>query len=160
MAEPYSRYVLWLSQEFMERYASLFPYPFTDKQAAASMLRTGGTKWEHLGELFRNGVLEAELQADGWQSAVIGNTMVLLTQIKRATDDRAARTLQAEKPELLDRALRYMEENLARKITMAEVAHHLFVSESTLSQLFRRKMGVSPAAYRKNAVQNQTGEIS
>lgn len=27
-------------------------------------------------------------------------------------------------------------------------------------RLFRRKMGVSPAAYRKNAVQNQTGEIS
>lgn len=143
MAEPYSRYVLWLSQEFMERYASLFPYPFTDKQAVASMLRTGGTKWERLGELFLNGVREAELQADGWQSAVIGNTMVLLTQIKRATDDRAARTLQAEKPELLDRVMAFVERNYGSAFTIETLAGEFFVSGSTISHLFKQKLGVS-----------------
>ena len=74
VSEPYKRYVLWISREFMEQYAQLFPYPFTDKQAHASMLRTGGTIWnECLAELFRTGVLEAEQMADGWEAAVIGN---------------------------------------------------------------------------------------
>lgn len=147
MAEPYTRYVLWLSQEFMDRYAALFPYPFTDKQHRASMLRTAGTPWEDLGELFRAGVREAEQRRDGWQAAVIGNTMVLLTQIKRATDQPSARALTAEKPELLDRIMAYVEENFSRNFTIAELAAHFFVSSSTVSHLFRQKLGVSFGRY-------------
>lgn len=143
MASPYKRYVLWLSPEFMLRYAGLFPYPFTEKQAYASMLRTGGTRWESLGELFRMGVQEAEQQADGWEAAVVGNTITLLTQIKRATDDRTARALEAEKPELLDRIMAFIEENYAKGITIGELAKHFFVSSSTVSHLFKQKLGVS-----------------
>lgn len=32
-----------------------------------------------------------------------------------------------------------MEEDLARKITLEDVAHRLYVSESTISQTFRKK---------------------
>ena len=143
MTEPYKRYVLWLSPEFMEHYAGLFPYPFTEKQSYASMLRTGGTAWEHLGELFRTGVQEAERQADGWEAAVIGNTITLLTQIKRATDERSARTMKAEKPELLDRITAYVEENYPRSVTIDDLAKHFFVSSSTISHLVKKKLGVS-----------------
>lgn len=143
MEEPYKRYVLWLSVEFMQQYASLFPYSFSDKQTRASMLRTAGSDWEHLGELFRAGVEEAERQADGWEAAVIGNTMQLLTQIKRATDGQSARTLHAEQPQLLDRITNYVEENYARPITIEEMAKHFYVSSSTVSHLFKQKLGVS-----------------
>ena len=143
MTEPYKRYVLWLSPEFMEHYAGLFPYPFTEKQSYASMLRTGGTAWEHLGELFRTGVQEAERQADGWEAAVIGNTITLLTQIKRATDERSARTMKAEKPELLDRITAYVEENYPRSVTIDDLAKHFFVSSSTIRHLVKKKLGVS-----------------
>ena len=143
MAHPYKRYVLWLSPEFMEQYTGLFPYPFTEKQAYASMLRTGGTRWENLGELFRMGVQEAEQQADGWEAAVVGNTITLLTQIKRATDDRTARALEAEKPELLDRIMAFVEGNYAKGITIGELAKQFFVSSSTVSHLFKQKLGVS-----------------
>ncbi len=143
MPEPYKRYVLWLSPEFMERYAELFPYPFTQKQHTASMLRTGGTKWENLVELFRIGVQEAEQQADGWEAAVVGNTITLLTQIKRATDEHSARTLEAEKPELLDRIMAFVEKNYASSITISEMAKEFFVSSSTISHLFKQKLGIS-----------------
>ncbi len=143
MAEPYKRYVLWLSQDFMDRYAGLFPYPFTEKQAYASMLRTGGTQWEHLGDLFRAGVQEAEQQSDGWEAAVIGNTMMLLTQIKRATDGHTAQALQAEKPELLDRIMAFVEHNYAKSITIGELSGQFYVSGSTVSHLFKQKLGVS-----------------
>lgn len=143
MSEPYERYVLWLSMEFMEQYAQLFPYPFSEKQAHIGLLRTAGTKWESLGEQFLNGVREAELRADGWEAAVLGNTMLLLTQVKRATDQRSARSLRAEKPELLDRLMAHIEENYTGQINISDLAKQFYVSSSTVSHLFKEKMGIS-----------------
>lgn len=143
MAGPYSRYILWLSQHFIENYAQLFPYPFSEKQTYVGMLRTAGTKWEHLGELFHNGVQEAERQADGWEAAVIGNTMILLTQIKRATDERSVRVMKAESPELVDQITAFIEEKYATRFTITDLSRKLYVSNSTISHLFKQKMGVS-----------------
>lgn len=143
LPHPYSRYVLWLSPEFMEHYARLYPYSFTEKQGHVGLLRTGGTKWEYLGDVFQVGVREAEQQNDGWEAAVIGNTMMLLTQIKRATNERSARTLKAEKPELLDRITAYVEGHYADPITIGALAKEFFVSSSTVSHLFKQKLGVS-----------------
>ena len=147
MSEPYRRYVLWLSAEFMDFFAALFSYPFTEKQAQASLLRTGGTRWEQLGKLFRAGVEETERQADGWEAAVIGNTMQLLTQIKRATNARSAQFMQAEKPELLDRITAYIEANYSSEINIRDLSRQFYVSESTISHLFKQKMGVSLYRY-------------
>ena len=143
MTEPYQRYVLWLSPEFMAAYAQLFPYPFTEKQKTVGMLRTGDTKWESLGELFRMGVQEAEQADDGWEAAVIGNTITLLTQIKRATHERSVGALEAEQPELLDRIMAYIEESYGKSLSVSEVARAFFVSSSTVSHLFKQKIGVS-----------------
>ena len=141
MPEPYSRYVLWLSPEFMEQYAKLIFG--TDKQTQTSMLRTKGTRWEFLKEMFRAGVLESEKQLDGWEAAVAGNAVILLTQLKRAVADRSAEALKAEKPELLDRIMAFVEDRYAQQITIRELGRRFFVSESTVSHLFKQKMGVS-----------------
>ena len=143
MTEPYSRYVLWLSAEFIEGYAQLFPYPFTQKQNTVGMLRTGDTKWESLGELFRIGIQEAEQNADGWEAAVVGNTITLLTQIKRATDEQSVRAMEAEKPELLDQIMAYVEKQYSMPLSVGTVAKRFFVSSSTVSHLFKQKIGVS-----------------
>ncbi len=144
ISEPYKRYVLWMSQEFMEHYEALFPYLFSEKKNSPSMLRLGGTKWNDLiAQLFRTGVEEAEGQADGWEAAVIGNTITLLTQIKRATDDRTAKALEAEKPELLDRIMEYVETNYSHDIVIGEMAKEFYVSASTISHLFKQKLGIS-----------------
>lgn len=143
MAEPYVRYLLWLSQEFLEWYAMLFAQPLSEKQAHVGMLRTAGTKWEHLGELFRAGVQEAERQEDGWEAAVVGNTMMLLTQIKRATEERSVRAMEVEHLELIDRIAVFIEENYMTHFTIGELARQMDVSSSTVSHLFKQKMGVS-----------------
>ena len=135
MQEPYRRDVLWLSHEFVAFMPQFPPEP--------QLLRTAGTRWEFLGELFRNGVLESEQRRLGWEEAVLGNTIQILVYIRRALDDRSATPLHVEQPELLDRVLAYVETHLARKITLADVAKHFWVSQSTISQIFRNKMGVS-----------------
>lgn len=139
---PYRRCVLWLSSEFLEEYARLFPYPFSEKQKTVGMLRTSGTAWESLGALFRSGVQEAEQAADGWEAAVFGNTVTLLTQIKRAADERSIRAMEAEKPELLDRIMAYIEERYSTPLSVGEVAKKFFVGSSTVSHLFQQKIGV------------------
>ena len=143
MTEPYTRYVLWLSQDFMERFSSLYPYPFPRTYGNLGLLRTGGTRWESLGELFATGVRESEKQADGWEAAVIGNTMMLLAQIKRATEGRDLPAMKAEQPQLLDELTAYVETNFAEPITIAALAKTHFVSSSTVSHLFKQKLGVS-----------------
>ena len=144
LTEPYKRYVVWMSPKFTEYFAEVFPGAASDRRVKAGLLRTGGTQWEEiLVELFRNGVKEAEQKAEGWEAAVIGNTVTLLTQIMRAIKDWGARELQAEKPELLDRIMAVVESKFATDITLGEIANELYVSSSTVSHLVKQKLGIS-----------------
>lgn len=143
MTEPYKRDVLWISVEFFDKLRESFQDQRLYESTGTRLIRTAGTQWENMGELFRLGVLEAERQDVGWEAAVTANTLMLLIQLRRAVIDKNARPLKAEKPELLDQVLAYIEENLDKKITLADVAHRFYVSESTITQTFRRKLTVS-----------------
>ena len=142
LQEPYQRYVLWLSAEFVENFTAVYAPPGMQVNYG-TLLRTAGTKWELLGGYFRRGVWEAENQAAGWQAAVIGNTITLLTLMGRSIQERTASVLKAEKPDLLNEVLSYVENHLSEKITLEETARHFYVSVSTITQLFRQKMGTS-----------------
>lgn len=143
MQEPYQRYVLWISPEFYGWFRRTFPGEATLGGPGGQLLRTVGTQWEYLGDLFRYGVEEAEGSQPGWEAMVASNAVKILVTLHRMAGDRGAHILQAEKPELLDRIMAYIETNLSGRITLGDTAHHFYVSESTVSQLFRRKMGVS-----------------
>ena len=142
MQEPYERYVLWISQEFIDQFARMYATG-AEKLAGGTLLRTGNNKWELLGGYFRRGVWEAENQAPGWQAAIIGNTITLLTLMSRSIKERTASVLKAEKPDLLNEVMTYIELHLNEKITLEETAKHFYVSISTITQLFRQKMGTS-----------------
>ena len=105
MAQPYKRYVLWLSTDFLLNYAKLLPVIPSTQTAYCTLLRTAGTKWTFLEGLFLQGIREAEKQKPGWEAAVVGNTITLLTHLMRAISDRSASPLAAEKPILLDRLI-------------------------------------------------------
>ena len=147
MTEPYTRYVVWMSAEFMHWYGGLYPQALTEKQSNINMLHTSGAQWEHLRNLFHLGVQEATQRKDGWESAVIGNTMMLLTAIKRAADEQSALKIKAEKPELLDRLTAYVETHYAEPISAEKLGREFFVSSSTVSHLFKQKLGVSFYCY-------------
>ena len=143
MAEPYRRDVLWISTELMDQLELLVPQEARLHAQESRLLRTAGTRWEFLGELFRHGVREFENQEAGWEEIVLGNTIQILVYLRRALQDRSAAPLKAEKPELLDQALAYIETHLAEKITLGDIARHCWVSQSTITQTFRNKLGVS-----------------
>lgn len=143
MTEAYRRDVLWLSQEFESVLFSTFPeiknYPRFEPQ----LLRTAGTKWDFFGDLFSKGIHEAANKEVGWQLSVLGNTLLIISSIYRALADGSIRGLEAEEPQLFDRIIAYVEAQYATRITLEDTARQFFVSSSTISQLFRDKMGVS-----------------
>lgn len=147
MAEPYKRDVLWVSQEFVDMMSSQFPDDTALERDRSVPIRTAGSRWEFIGTLFRNGVKEAEKQAPGWEVAVLGNTMMIFANLKRAYIERSAGILKTEKRELLDEINAYIEENFASPLTLETVAKHFYISQSAVSHLFKQKMGVSLYRY-------------
>ena len=73
----------------------------------------------------------------------MGNTLQLLTQIWRATAVPSMPSMHVEAPELLDRITAYIESHYAGSITIGDLSRVFYVSSSTISHLFRQKLGVS-----------------
>lgn len=143
MTEPYSRDVLWINSDFMQSFLRCSPDFMENSDHFPVLLRTAGTHWSFLCDLFHTGVKEAEQEESGWEALVIANCIAILTYLHRFSRDMHTKPLRAEKPELVDQVLTYVEQHLSGKITLADIAHHFFVSESTITQTFRKKMGVS-----------------
>lgn len=136
----YRRYVLWLSPLFMKAVMPLFPdYDFSKPR----LLRTLGTKWAILKDKFHAGILEAEQKRPGWNAYVYGNTLELVTMLYRATVDKKSMQLKSEKPELLEKILTFIESNLSENLSLDNTGRRFFVSRSTISNTFRKEMGIS-----------------
>jgi len=145
MYRPYERIVMWINadvlQQFYQKWQELLPDVF--QWRSPYLLRIGGTYWEApIHEVFQRSCMESEKRHIGWEAALYGNTTLLVTYINRALsgDKRLA---SSEKNDLLDELLSYVEHHLQEKISIASAAHHLLVSESTVTQLCRKRLGTS-----------------
>lgn len=143
LQEPYVRDVIWISDEFVQMLTLTTPDIASNRLNDPFLFRTAGTSWEFICELIRDGVKEAEAANFGWSSLVAANTIEILIQLIRARLETPVNPMKAEKPELLDQVLTYVEEHLTEKISLADIARQFYVSESTIGQTFRKKMGIS-----------------
>lgn len=141
--EPYIRDVLWLSEDFMKMLDLTTPELQSHPFNTPFLFRTAGTGWEFLCDLIRSGVKEAESGQFGSGSLVAANTTTILIQLVRAGLNSPVKPLEAEKPDLLDQVLSYVEIHLSEKITLSDIARQFYVSESTITQTFRKKIGIS-----------------
>lgn len=141
--QPYDRDVLWISEAFMNSIVPMLSNMNPEQFSRPGVFRSTGTRWEYICDLFRKGVAEAENGAQCWEAIVCANALTILAHLSRASFDIHAKPMKAEKPELLDRVLAYIEVHLSERLTLADIAHHFFVSESTITQTFRKKMGIS-----------------
>ena len=143
MSEPYKRYVIWLNAQFVRHLMEQFPDLRSYTQFRGNLIRTAGTRWEFLADLFRSGVQEAESNSAEQEAIIVANTIHLVAQIHRAITQDGSANLNAERPELLDQLLAYVDQHYPERITMEDVARHFWVSQSTITQVFRNKLGAS-----------------
>ena len=142
MSEPYRRHVLWISPDFFSLLSSMLLLDSSTEKGFPLLIHTGGTEWEYLGgQYFRRCVQECEQQQYRYDAMVFGIAAKLAVQLSRFLQSQ--NTELPEKPELLEQIIHYVEAHLAERITVADIAARFWVSPSTFSQLFRKKMGVS-----------------
>ena len=145
MKIPYERIVLWVNGERMAEFFSRWPELSLQQRGNCRqyLLRTAGMAREReLREAFQRGCRESEKRLPGWEAALYGNTNLLLTMLLRAMDGRVE-TPRREKTELLDALLTFVSEHLQEKITVSDTARHLHVSESTVTHLCSKRLGLS-----------------
>ena len=143
MTDPCLVDILWISTKFIETVAYLMPEWFRVEARNYILHRTSRSSRRFLVDLIHNSIDEIERKASGWELIIAGNTMAILAQLWRSYTDVNTKQDHIEKPELLDRVVTYIEENLEEKITLSAIAQRLYVSESTISHVFQQKMGVS-----------------
>ena len=143
LTEPYIRDVMWISTEFLGQLKRYFPELAHEPLMYSALLQIEEVNREPLAWFFEQGIRESQRDSEERDMAIMGNAILLLVQLRRSRLKNEAMLAKAEKPGRLDQVLQYIEDNLSRKITLEDVARHFFVSESTITQLFRRKMGDS-----------------
>lgn len=145
MQRPYERIVLWVNAERMAEFFARWPELNLYQQLHRRhyLLRTAGmTQERDLREAFQRGCRESEKRPPGWEAALYGNTNLLLTYLIRAMNGKGEQPLR-EKTELLDELLGFVSEHLQEKITVSDTARKLHVSESTVTHLCRKRLGLS-----------------
>lgn len=143
MTEPYIRDILWLNEDFLQLLTNTMPDLPMGSFREPFLFRTAGTGWEFICDMIHRGVKEAEAGQPGWRSLVTANTVSILVQLLRARQAQPVHPMVAEKPDLLDQVLTYVERHLSEKLSLSEIARQFYVSESTITQTFRKKMGIS-----------------
>ena len=144
MEKPYERIVVWINAELLQKVHTR-PEMAHDRERWNShyLLRTGGTRWENaIAEAFQRGCGESEKRYPGWEAVLYGNTTMLIALLNRAMLADQERP-DSEKDGLLDDLLGYVEQHLMEKISISSAARHLLVSESTVTHLCSRELGVS-----------------
>lgn len=131
--------VLWISCNFAASFSRLFP--IFQQKSDHYLVRTAGTQWESLEQYFRATVQEAGQKELGWEAAMAAQTELLCVALSRARANLPPP--QSEQRELLDEIMLYIEHHMTEKISLERAAQSFHVSESTISQLFRKRMDIS-----------------
>lgn len=140
LTEPYRRYVIWISKNFIDICGQMCNNP-QELILKPFLLRTAGTTWERLEDIFKKCIVEDAMQRPEGELILYGETMRLLAELSRAYFSVPA--IPQEKAELIDEITAYIEKHLEDKITLQQTAHHFLVSQSTVSHLFSQKLNVS-----------------
>ena len=141
LEEPYRRYVMWISKEMMEVFNEKWQLKprFFDKP---TFLHTSNTQYKHVKELFSSACYENVERDIGWKASIFGKACELISQLARMDSESDLFTLP-ENPELIDEIIMYVEEHLQEKITLESIANHFYVSQSTISKEFKKKLDIS-----------------
>lgn len=140
LTEPYSRYVIWIAPDFVQKIQSSTPFKLLSDPV---LLRTQDSGWEYLKEYFRTACWEAETKQEHFSLCLSSVAVQLLIHLSRACTHSKTLESLTEKRELLDELISYIEDHLAEKISLKSAAARFYISERTVSRLFQEKMDVS-----------------
>lgn len=142
--EPYVGYRLCLDADRMDTLEMYLPaFPFPNDMQNCNLIRTSGTLWEPLGDMFHVLYQELHMKSPGWETAAMSCSLLLLTQIRRALVSTSQFKTNDDGSKLVEQILNYVHSHYKDKITLDDVAQKFWVSPSTVTHLFSKTMGTS-----------------
>ena len=121
-----------------------FIYQHTDSQQRKQhFIRTNGTVWEAVGDLFRTLYEETHFRSLGWETSASAALLSLLTEVSRVVYYSPSMTITQEKSDFYQTILSYVLSNLGNKLTLEDIAQRFWVSPSTITNLFNKHAGTS-----------------
>ena len=146
LTEPYQRVVLWVNNNYYEsckqQFLTLECQERENTLPLACILRPTGNLRIQIEQTFEKLLKEKEAQLPGSEFITLGLYQELFSLLYRSSlyDDNSTKP---ESKALLDNILHYIENHLSEEISLKTVSIHFLVSQSTISQLFQKQMGVS-----------------
>ena len=141
MDEPYNRYIMWLSMDYVRLFQKKYP-DCNFLQHESKILRLNADSKQKLLTIFDQGTRESSAKKIGWQAMLESSALQVFVLLKRLSVADTSLHL-AEKEELFDRIVIYIDQNLASPISLESAANALFLSPSTIGKAFRNKSGTS-----------------
>ena len=121
-----------------------FIYQHTDQQPMQQpLIRTSGTVWESVGDLFRTIYEEIHFRPLGWEASASAAVLALLTTISRVVFYRPSMNISQEKSDFYQSVLSYVISNLGNKLTLEDISQRFLVSPGTITNLFNKHAGTS-----------------
>ena len=147
--EGYAGFLVTISDDYVRYVISQLEQEMVNK-VSSTLLHTRGTLWEDIDELFARIYEEYMMKAPGWETIIFGSSLILMIRTVRLAAIKIDTFTHVDKAELLNGILSYVENNLSEKITLEGVASRFFVSASTVTHLFQKKMNISFYKYVMN----------
>lgn len=142
-AEPYTGYRFCLEAEYVANLKKIWPDLFISGDSQCNFIRTMGSIWEPIGEVFRVLYEEVHFKSVGWEAAALTGSIYLLVQLDRAIINNPSASVQRQQTDLVETVISYVKTHLGEKITLEDVAQKFWVSSSTITHLFNRRLGIS-----------------
>ena len=136
-------YILCLPPQLLEFLGRKLPDAYFIQQEYPYRVRAEGPGSDRLKALFLACAEEYKRRQFRWEDALLGITMLLLAQLSRSAQGEASCVTPKEQTGLLESVMAYVDQNLSAEVTLADTARHFFVSESTISRLFRRELNLN-----------------
>ena len=141
----YRRYGLLLNADFFQKVIQGFPDQRSKNFIKNDVIHMDEVIFEQIIEAFQEAQQEMKTQKINWHMYTVGLALQILTLTVRAGLNPCA--VPEEKNELVDQILAFIEKNYMGKITLQDIADHLYSSKSTISHTFKETMGIGTYAY-------------
>ncbi len=149
LTEPYRRMVIWMSHTLYESSLEILQSdstPNTQSILSSNVFLLSGHTLYQVEEIYEK-MMQIPEHSSGAELYKIGLATQLLALFHQYLNSHEVNPLPPEKAILSDEIVRYIDDHLSQPLSIQNIANHFLISESSISQLFKKQMNLSLYRY-------------
>lgn len=149
LTEPYRRMVIWMSHTLYESCLDVLQSdstPSTQSILSSNVFLLSGSILYQVEEIYEK-MMQIPEHFSGAELYRIGLATQLLALFHQYLNSHEVNPMPPEKAILSDEIIQYIDSHLADPLRIQSIANHFLISESSISQLFKKQMNLSLYRY-------------